>query len=165
MDLARYVVDAVVVDNRSVRDVARAHGVSKSWVAVLVARYRRGGYDALQPRSKRPFASPGRVADGVEDRIIEIRLSGDGFDAGAHTIHHHLAKELDPASSVSTIWRVLKRRGFIVPEPKKQPKSSFIRFEAALPNECWQSDIERHEALVNREEVRDLLLQPVAAGW
>jgi len=29
----------------------------------------------------------------------------------------------------------------------------------------WTSDIERHEALVNREEVQDLLLQPVAAGW
>lgn len=143
MQLARYVVDAVVVDNRSIRDVARAHGVSKSWVAVLVARYRDGGYDALHPRSKRPLGSPGRVADTVEDRIIEIRklLSGDGFDAGAHTIRHHLAKELDPAPSVSTIWRVLKRRGFTVPEPKKQPKSSFIRFEAALPNECWQSDI------------------------
>ena len=26
------------------------------------------------------------------------------------------------------------------PEPKKRPKASYIRFEADLPNECWQSD-------------------------
>ena len=31
MDLARYVVEAVVLEGRSYREVARAHGVSKSW--------------------------------------------------------------------------------------------------------------------------------------
>jgi len=29
----------------------------------------------------------------------------------------------------------------------------------------WEADVERHEALSNREEVQDLLLRPVAAGW
>jgi hypothetical protein len=42
--------------------------------------------------------------------------------------------------SVSTIWRVLRRRGFVVPHPHKRPRSSWIRFEATLPNECWQSE-------------------------
>jgi transposase len=35
VELARYVVEAVVVEVRSCREVARAHGVSKSWVATL----------------------------------------------------------------------------------------------------------------------------------
>jgi len=39
------------------------------------------------------------------------------------------------------------------------------QFTATRPNETWLTDIERHEALLNREEVQDLLLQPVAAGW
>ena len=43
--------------------------------------------------------------------------------------------------SISTIWRILSRRGFIDPEPNKRPHNSFIRFEAALPNECWQADV------------------------
>ncbi len=42
---------------------------------------------------------------------------------------------------VSTIWRILKRRGLITPEPHKRPRSSWVRFEAALPNERWQSDV------------------------
>ncbi len=51
MELARYLVDAVVVEKRSCRDVARSHGVSKSWVAKLVARYKDGW-----PRGdQRPF--------------------------------------------------------------------------------------------------------------
>jgi len=41
---------------------------------------------------------------------------------------------------VATIWRILKRHGEVVPQPQKRPKSSFIRFEAALPNEMWQGD-------------------------
>jgi hypothetical protein len=28
----------------------------------------------------------------------------------------------------------------VAPEPKKRPKSSYRRFEADQPNECWQSD-------------------------
>jgi len=40
----------------------------------------------------------------------------------------------------ATIWRTLQRAGLVIPEPKKRPKSSYIRFEADLPNECWQSD-------------------------
>ena len=52
MDLARYVVDAVILEGRSCREVARAHGCSKSWVAKLVARFRLGGYEAIAPRSR-----------------------------------------------------------------------------------------------------------------
>ncbi|HEX6197581.1 MAG TPA: DDE-type integrase/transposase/recombinase [Jiangellaceae bacterium] len=32
------------------------------------------------------------------------------------------------------------RQGLIQPEPNKRPKSSYIRFEAAMPNQTWQSD-------------------------
>jgi transposase InsO family protein len=67
------------------------------------------------------------------------RLSARG--QGRHTIHYHLSLS-DPAPpSVSTIWRILKRRGFVTPQPHKRPKSSYIRFEAQLPNEMWQSDV------------------------
>jgi len=47
VELTRFVVDAVVVEGRSCREGARAHGVSKSWVAKLVARFRAGGYDVF----------------------------------------------------------------------------------------------------------------------
>ena len=43
--------------------------------------------------------------------------------------------------SVSTIWRVLKARGFVTPQPHKRPKSSCVRFEADFPNESWQADM------------------------
>lgn len=59
--------------------------------------------------------------------------------------------------SVSTIWRVLTRRGFVVPEPHKRPKCSCIRFEADQPNERWQLDL-THWALAGGTEVEILNL-------
>ncbi|MFY9586355.1 MAG: IS481 family transposase [Actinomycetota bacterium] len=143
MDLARYLVDAVVLEGRSYREVAAAHGVSKSWVAKLVGRYRCGGYQAIVLRSRRPRTSPTRTPAELEDQIIRLRklLSDDGFDAGPQTIHHHLSLTNTAVPSVATIWRILRRRGFITPQPQKRPRSSWIRFEASLPNECWQSDV------------------------
>jgi hypothetical protein len=47
----------------------------------------------------------------------------------------------------------------------KHPTRARPELMADKPNMCWSWDIERHEALVNREELEDLLLRPVAAGW
>jgi transposase len=47
MGLERYVVDAVVLEGRSPRELTTLHRISKSWLYELVARYRAGGYDAL----------------------------------------------------------------------------------------------------------------------
>jgi len=143
MELARYVVEAVVLEGRSCREVGRAYGVSKSWVTKLVGRYREGGYEAIAPRSRAPNRIPHRTPDELEDQIVALRkeLSEQGLDAGAETIHHHLGLRRTDVPSVSTIWRVLRRRGFVTPQPHKRPRSSWVRFEARLPNECWQSDV------------------------
>jgi transposase InsO family protein len=120
-----------------------AHGVSKSWVAKLVARHGAGGYEAISPRSKAAKRVANRSSDELEERIVRLRkeLTEQGFDAGAHTIHFHLSLTDPSPPSTSTIWRVLKRRGFVVPQPHKRPRSSYIGFEASLPNESWQSDV------------------------
>lgn len=140
--MARYVVEAVLVEGRSIRQVAATHGVSKSWVAELVRRFKADGYSGIEPRSKAPRSNPRRVPIEIEDRIVELRkdLTDRGFDAGAQTIHYHLGLERSGVPSEATIWRILRRRGFVTPHPQKRPRSSWIRFEAHLPNECWQSD-------------------------
>ena len=53
MGLERYVVDAVVLEGRSPREIARLHDISKSWIYQLIARFHHGGYEALTPRSQR----------------------------------------------------------------------------------------------------------------
>ena len=158
MDLARYVVDAVLLEKRSYRDVAAAHGVSIGWVAKVMARYRAGGYDAIGARSRAAHTIANRTPAGIEDRVVSMRkrLDDEGLDSGAHTIHYHLTHLSDlsdqPVPSITTIWRILRRRGFVTPQPQKRPKSSWIRFEAQLPNELWQSDV-THWKLADASEV------------
>ena len=79
-------------------------------------------------------------------------LDEQGFDAGAATIHYHLSTAGETVPTVRTIHRVLVRRGFLTPQPRKRPRSSYIRFEAQLPNECWQSDV-THWTLVDGTDV------------
>lgn len=142
MGLARYVVDAVVLEGRSPRQLARQHGISKSWIYELVARYRAGGYAALEPRSRRPHSCAHRTSPELETAIVALRteLAGAGHDAGPATIAHHLSQRRGESPSLATVWRILRRHDLVTPQPHKRPRSSFIRFEADLPNECWQAD-------------------------
>ena len=142
MDMGRYLIESHLREGRSVAELAVAHGVHRSWIYKLLARYREEGEAGLVPRSKRPHSSPERISDLFEDDIVRIRkeLLDSGFDAGAETIHTHLVERWTNAPSASTIWRVLKARGFVTPQPHKRPRSSYVRFVAKLPNECWQTD-------------------------
>jgi transposase InsO family protein len=143
MSLARLVVTAVLVERRPKAAVARDYGVSRRWVHELVRRFLAEGEAGLEPRPRRPASSPHRVPQALEQEIVELRkeLVDQGLDAGAHTIAVHLERRHGTCPAVSTIWRVLSRRGFVTPQPQKRPRNSFVRFEAQMPNERWQADI------------------------
>jgi transposase len=142
MSKARLVITAVVTEGRSQGEVARGYGVSQGWVSRLVARYRTEGEAAFEPRSRRPRTSPTAIAQTTAKLIIKLRkdLTGQGLDAGPQTIAWHLEHHHQLQVSPATISRYLTRAGLVVPEPKKRPKSSCIRFQAEQPNERWQSD-------------------------
>ena len=142
MGLERYVVDAVVLEGRSPREIARLHGISKSWIYQLVTRFRAGGYDALTARSRRPHGCSHQVGPELQAAIIALRqeLDAVGYDAGPASIRHHLLQRFPEVPAPGTIWRILSRHGLVTPQPQKRPRSSFVRFEASLPNEMWQAD-------------------------
>jgi len=67
-------------------------------------------------------------------------LAARGLDAGPETIAWHLAHVHHLHVSPATVSRYLTRHGLVVPTPSKRPKSSYTRFQADRPNECWQAD-------------------------
>ncbi len=131
MALGRLVVTAVKMEGRSKSEVARDYGVSRRWVHELVRRFEAEGDAGLEPRSRRPLRSPQQTSARVENEIVEIRkhLAEEGLDAGAHTIAFHLERRHGIAPAPSTIWRILTRRGFVTPQPRKRPRST----SASLP--------------------------------
>lgn len=120
MDLAHYAVNAVLVEGRSVRAVAAATGTSKSWVQRHVQLFRDGGEEALEPQRRGPRLAPALTAPEVEDEIVWWRkhLGDAGFDAGARTIRYHLSQAHHSVPSLSTVHRVLRRRGSWWTNPK-----------------------------------------------
>jgi transposase len=142
MSKARLVIIAVTVEKRPVSEVAKSYGVARSWVYALLARYRAEGEAAFEPRSRRPKTSPTVISDDAAGLIIRLRkdLAGQGLDAGPQTIAWHLQHHHQVKVSAATVSRYLARAGLVTPAPAKRPKSSYIRFEADMPNECWQSD-------------------------
>src|ERR1700742_1995197 len=139
MSKAQLVITAVVLEGRSKSEVARDYDVSRYWVQQLVRRYGTFGAAAFEPRSRRPHHNPRAVGAELEERIVRLRktLDKQGFDAGAATIADHLARDaaVTKVPATSTIWRILKRRGFVVSQPQKRPRSSWKRFCADLPNQ------------------------------
>lgn len=143
MEIGRYLVEAHLREGRSVGELAAQHGIHRSWLYRLLARYRAEGEPGLHRRSRAAHTQPRAVPAAVVEQIVALRgeLVAEGLDAGALTIHWHLVERAGSAPSVSSIWRILRRRGLVIPQPRKRPRSSMIRFEAELPNECWQSDM------------------------
>jgi len=154
---ARLVITAVVFEKRPVREVAADYAVSRSWIYELVARYRTEGDTAFEPRSKRPKSSPTKTSDVNIELIVATRrrLLDQGFDAGMATICWHLEHHHQVVVSESTIHRTLVAAGLVTPAPKKRPRNSYVRFEAELPNECWQADM-THWRLIDGSDVEVL---------
>ena len=157
MSKARLVITAVTVEKRPVSEVARAYRVARSWVCALLARYQAEGEAAFEPRSRRPKTSPTAISDDAADLIIRLRkdLAGQGLGAGPQAIAWHLQQYHQVNVSAATVSRYLNRAGLVTPAPAKRPKSSYIRFEADMPNERWQSDF-THYPLASRTDTEIL---------
>ncbi|HEX6713740.1 MAG TPA: IS481 family transposase [Thermoleophilaceae bacterium] len=142
MSRARVAVVQVVSNQLSVTEAAAEYGISRRHLHRLLARYREGGVDALEPRSRRPLSNPAQTPVAVRERVVELRsrLTADGLDAGPVTIAWHLEREGHKPPAPATISRILQQAGLITPQPRKRPRSSYTRFEMAQPNELWQSD-------------------------
>jgi transposase InsO family protein len=142
MSRARVAVLQIVSKQLTVTAAAAEYGISRRHLQRVLARYREGGLDALEPRSRRPKTTPIATPVEVRGRVVELRaqLTADGLDAGPETIRWHLGREGLRAPSTSTIRRILHAAGLITPQPRKRPRSSYTRFEMAQPNEMWQSD-------------------------
>lgn len=133
----------------NVSKVCRECGISRKTFYKYVGRTRVEGLGGFEERSRRPHSFPHAVAVDVEEAVVALRkeLADAGHECGATTIQWHLG--IDPrfkvrfrgrVPSVATVHRILVRRGFVLPQPEKRPKSSWRRFEAPAPNEWWQVD-------------------------
>lgn len=129
----------------SVTELCGELEISRQTFYKYKARWEAEGPGGLVERSRRPHHSPNQVAGELEDQIVRLRkeLAELGVDHGAATIAYHLARQGRPTPALATIHRVLVRRGQVVPEPHKRPRSATRRFVWPRPNDAWQIDATR----------------------
>lgn len=107
----------------SVQDFLRRIHRSKSWLSKWRTRYRRGGWEALHSRSRRPQHQPTACSARWEQLIVQTRLrlkrAKIGL-SGPTTIQRELQKldRHDRVPSCATIKRILHRHGLLRP-PKR----------------------------------------------
>ena len=139
---SQVIILSLLHDGLTPTQAAQRFGVSRQWIYQLLRRYKAGGLEALEPRSRRPKSNPRALTPELRNEILRLRtdLLAKGLDAGAASIAWHLREAKLDSPALSTIWRTLSAAGLVTPTPSKRPKAYITRFEAVQPNETWQSD-------------------------
>jgi transposase InsO family protein len=131
-----------VAPRGAVSEFCAQHQISRSQFYEIRARARREG--PLAVLAARPRAGGGgtSIAAEVEDWAVRIRkeLAEQGLDHGPITVRHEMLAAGLPAPSRATLARVFTRRGMVLAQPAKRPRSSWRRFTFAAVHECWQLD-------------------------
>ncbi len=125
----------VLQGQRSVSELCRSFGVSRKTGYKWLQRYRQvGSLRGLEERSRRPRHSPGQTSEGLEARVVALRLQ---YGWGGRKLAWCLAKE-GIHLGAATIDRIIQRRGLIGREERGRAATG--RFARARPNELWQMD-------------------------
>jgi len=153
----RVIVLAITHQGLTKQEAANKYKVSRRWIDKLLQRYAEDGLEALEPKKRTPKSNPRATPPHLIEAVKQMRyeLETLGLDAGPHSIHWHLNNQKVTPPSTATIRRILLRANMITPQPRKRPKSSYIRFEAQQPNETWQSDF-THWKLKNGTDIEIL---------
>lgn len=115
--------------------LCREFGISRPTGYLWQHRYEQGGsLSGLAERSRRPQRSPGRTAEGKEQRVVALRQQ-TGW--GAKKLEVLLREEEGILLGVRTIHRILARHELISDQVHGPAPN---RFERSAPNELWQMD-------------------------
>lgn len=125
-------------------ELSQRYGVSRQTSYKWLERYRSGGVEALQDRSRAPKRSPQRMDSTLEKVLLDARKAHPGW--GPKKILHWLRRrrpELDEAlPAASTVGELFNRHGLIEPRRRRKarPSSGAGALRADSPNELWTAD-------------------------
>jgi transposase InsO family protein len=140
-------VRLAMLETTNIRSLCRRYEISPKTAYKWMDRYREGGTQALNDRSRRPHRSPLQTASSVEDKIVQLREKHPRW--GARKLRARLVTQgFQNLPAISTITVILHRYGLISPQETLQHQA-WQRFEAPAPNLLWQMDFKGDFALLN----------------
>jgi putative transposase len=132
-------------------ELCREFGISRQVGYDWIARYRDAKYDvkAIAERSRRPYSSPTKVPDDVEELLVGARKARPTW--GPKKLRAWLSErypKLAELPAQSTIGEVLRRRGLTMPRRLKRVRATQAATqpfaEVTGPNATWCVDFKGH---------------------
>lgn len=129
----------------TVSDFCKTLKISRRSFYTIRSRYAEESQAALHPRSSAPHTTQRIYDESITRVLLATRsdLKSRGWDYGPMSIRFEIAIEelvVPPIPSVSTIARLLRAAGAVDANPKKRPKSSYVRFQRDQAMALWQID-------------------------
>lgn len=132
---ARWILPLANKEMRIV-DMAKACPHSERSLKRWLSAYRKGGIDALAPKSTEPKTQPNETPIRIKETVIELRKE---TKLCAKKLHWKLAKK-GLVVPVSTIGKIIKEEGLVRKYRVKKIKYKYIRAERK-PGELIEIDV------------------------
>src|SRR3974390_1857556 len=142
MALRREFVLLAQREDGNISQLCKFFGISRKTAYKWLGRFQISGDEGLCDRSRRPFSSPFKTDEAVEDAVVALRSLRPAWGGRKlKTRLENLGHDKVPAAS--TITAILRRHGLIDPAESAKHKA-FISFEHPHPNAFWQMDFKGH---------------------
>jgi putative transposase len=146
----------------SVRVARSRELVAQGRPAAIVARVAGISRQAIYRRPRRPPGGQRRRLEKVDRVVLEVARSNP--TDGTRMVTALAGRELGAAVNRKRVQRLMREHALVQRRRSEGRRRRPGYFQVTRPDEPWHLDMERHEALLDRVEVRDLRGPPVAAG-
>ncbi|MCQ9162999.1 integrase core domain-containing protein [Arthrobacter sp. STN4] len=137
--------DPLAADGPSVSEFCQRLGISRPSFYNIRRRFLQEGNKALNPRSSAPKNPVRTFGQNTTNTVLRIRtrLEKEGWGSGPKSIWFVGVDTGEfglPVPSVATIARILSAAGAVKANPRKRPRSAWLRFARSAAMEMWQLD-------------------------
>jgi transposase InsO family protein len=144
----------------SIINLVRVCPYSESSIKRWLRSFKKGGIDALEPRSTEPKTQPKETAIWIKEKVIELRKE---TKLCAIKLHWRLAKQ-GLNVPVSTIGKILKKEGLVRKYRVRKIKYKYIRAERR-PGELLEIDVKYVPGKVKNKRYFQYTAIDTASKW
>lgn len=144
----------------SIKNLVKVCPYSERSIKRWLADFRKGGIDALEPKSTEPKTQPNETPIWIKERIIELRKK---TGLCAQKLHWRLKKQ-DLVVPLSTISKILKDEGLVRKYRVKKIKYKYIKAERQ-PGELVEIDVKYVPGTVQNKEYFQYTAIDTASRW
>ncbi len=132
--LRRYIINQWKFRITPASEIARNRRVPRRTIYYLIQRYKRYGYEGLEPKLK------GRKKEPLNPKFIHLVVDEwNKYKCGSHKMWLRL-RSMGFSVSERKIQEVFNQKGFRTNRRDRPNQIKFVKYERQKPNELWHTD-------------------------